>query len=43
MLPQGTLGNLETFLVDPTGGGKVILSSHGWRPGMLLNILQYIG
>ena len=35
--PRGTCGNMsETFLVDPTRGGKVPLSPHGWRPGMPL-------
>lgn len=33
---------LEMFLVVTTGGG-VLLASIGWRPGLLLNVLQCTG
>lgn len=35
---------LETFLiVTDSGVGRVLLASTGWKPGMLLNMLQCLG
>ena len=34
---------LETVLVVITGGRGLLLASPEWVPGMLLNILLYIG
>lgn len=36
-------GRLEIFCVTTTGAGGVLLTSNGWRPGKLLNILQHVG
>ena len=38
--PDNIWRYLETFLIVTNGG--VLLAPSGWRPGMLLNILQYI-
>ena len=39
--PRGKWPCQEVFLVVTIGG--LLLASHGWRPGMLLNTLQHTG
>lgn len=38
--PARTFGNVETFLV--VAAGEVLLASGGYRPGVLLTIVQHV-
>lgn len=42
VLGRGTRQRLEAFS-DVTVQGQILLASSGWRPGMLLNLLQCTG